>query len=426
MSRTVERVIFPTPIPKAIRVAAYARVSSGKDAMLHSLAAQVDHYSTYIRHHPGWEYVGVYADEAKTGTKASRENFQRLLADCRDGKIDRILTKSISRFARNTVTLLETVRELKGLGISVYFEEQNIDTETTGGELVLSFLASFAQEETLSTSENQKWRVRRNFENGMPWNGTMLGYRYDRGTLIAVPGEAQVVKLIFDSYLCGMGGIAIAKLLNAKGIPSRFGNIWSESSVMRVLNNYAYTGNLLLQKTYRQCHITKRRRVNEGEFPMYHVQNAHEPIIPLEQFNAVQEEIKRRAAKYTNPGDSKNRYPFTGRITCACCGKHYRRKLTAGGPVWICSTFNTRGKSACPSKQIPEGILLAATNEFGGVGNITAVTAHNGNLLEFVLADGTTATHRWQGRSRAASWTPEMRKAAGEKTRERNLSHAES
>ena len=181
MERVVQKVKFPPRQPKLKRVAAYARVSSGKDAMLHSLAAQVEYYSNYIRRHPGWEYVGVYADEAKTGTKDSREQFQQLLADCKAGKIDHILTKSISRMARNTVTLLETVRELKAMGISVYFEEQNIDTGTHDGELMLSILASYAQEESLSASENQKWRVRQNFENGQPWRGFMLGYRYKDG-----------------------------------------------------------------------------------------------------------------------------------------------------------------------------------------------------------------------------------------------------
>ena len=173
--RTIEQVRFTPSIPRPERVAAYARVSSGKEAMLHSLSAQVDYYSTYIRHHPGWEYVGVYTDEAKTGTKDSRENFQRLLADCRGGKIDHVITKSVSRFARNTVTLLETVRELKNMGISVYFEEQNIDTMTADGELMLTIIASYAQEESLSASENQKWRIRQNFEEGKPWKGVMLG-----------------------------------------------------------------------------------------------------------------------------------------------------------------------------------------------------------------------------------------------------------
>lgn len=203
MPRTVEQIQFTPHMPKALRVAAYARVSCGKDAMLHSLAAQVDHYSTYIRHHPGWEYVGVYADEAKTGTRDSRENFQRMLTDCRMGKINHIITKSISRFSRNTVTLLETVRELKGLGISVYFEEQSIDTATADGELMLSILASYAQEESLSASENQKWRVKRNFEEGIPWRFFMLGYRRENGKLAIVPEEAEIVRSIFDDYLAG-------------------------------------------------------------------------------------------------------------------------------------------------------------------------------------------------------------------------------
>ena len=208
MPRTVEQIQFAPRMPQPLRVAAYARVSSGKDAMLHSLAAQVDHYSTYIRHHHGWEYVGVYADEAKTGTKDSRENFQRMLTDCRAGKIDHIITKSISRFSRNTVTLLETVRELKELGISVYFEEQSIDTATADGELMLSILASYAQEESLSASENQKWRVKRNFEEGIPWR-----YRRENGKLAIVPEEAEIVRSIFDDYLAGKGVNAIAKRL---------------------------------------------------------------------------------------------------------------------------------------------------------------------------------------------------------------------
>ena len=192
--RIVTQTRFPQMnIPKLTRVAAYARVSSGKDAMLHSLSAQVSYYSELIQNHSGWQYVGVYADEALTGTKDNRENFQRLLADCRDGKVDLVITKSISRFARNTVTLLQTVRELKNMGVDVFFEEQNIHSLSADGELMLTILASYAQEESLSASENQKWRIRRNFENGMPWNGTMLGYRYEDGTLVVEPTEAEIV-----------------------------------------------------------------------------------------------------------------------------------------------------------------------------------------------------------------------------------------
>ena len=192
MERIVTQTRFAkTELPRAKRVAAYARVSSGKDAMLHSLSAQVSYYSKLIQNHGGWEYAGVYADEPLTGTKDNRENFQRLLADCRNGKVDMILTKSVSRFARNTLTLLETVRELKNLGVDVYFEEQNIHSATSDGELMLTILASYAQEESLSASENQKWRVRQQFQNGKPWRGFMMGYRYDGEKYIIVPALEQ-------------------------------------------------------------------------------------------------------------------------------------------------------------------------------------------------------------------------------------------
>ena len=423
MERIVQKVKFPPIQPKLKRVAAYARVSSGKDAMLHSLAAQVEYYSNYIRRHPGWEYVGVYADEAKTGTKDSREQFQQLLADCKVGKIDHILTKSISRMARNTVTLLETVRELKAMGISVYFEEQNIDTGTDDGEMMLSILASYAQEESLSASENQKWRVRQNFENGQPWRGFMLGYRYKEGQYIVVPEEAEIVRSIYADFLGGKGVTAIMKRLNKEGILTQQGFTWHKSAITRVLKNYTYTGNLLLQTKYRENHLTKRTLVNHGQLPQYHATNTHEPIIDINTYNAVQLEMYRRAQKYGKQQTS-GKYPFSGMITCALCGKHYRRKVTATGPVWICSTYNTLGKAACPSKAIPESTLMEIAATVSATGEITAVTAHNNNTLEFTLADGTVTVKQWQDRSRAASWTAEMRATAREKSRERNLKYA--
>ena len=423
MERVVQKVKFLPVPPKPKRVAAYARVSSGKDAMLHSLAAQVEYYSNYIRHHPGWEYVGVYADEAKTGTKDSREQFQRLLTDCKSGKIDHIITKSISRMARNTVTLLETIRELKSMGISVYFEEQNIDTGTDDGELMLSILASYAQEESLSASENQKWRVRQNFENGQPWRGFMLGYRYKDGQYIVVPEEAEIVQSIYADFLDGKGVIAIMKRLNEEGILTQQGFTWHKSAITRILKNYAYTGNLLLQTKFRENHLTKRTLVNRGQLPQYHATDTHEPIIDIGTYNLVQLEMHRRAQKHGKP-QAAGKYPFSGIITCAECGKHYRRKVTATGPVWICSTYNTHGKAVCPSKAIPESTLMEVAATVSATGGITAITAHNGNALVFTLADGTTTVKQWLDRSRAASWTPEMRAATGQKTRERNVKYA--
>ena len=429
MARTIKKVAFPVAqAPKLTRVVAYARVSSGKDTMLHSLSAQVSYYNDLIQRHPGWVFCGVYADEALTGTRADRENFTRLLQDCTAGKVDMVITKSISRFARNTVTLLETIRELKTIGVDVYFEEQNIHSISADGELMLSILASYAQEESLSASENQKWRIRHNFENGMPWTGTMLGYRYSDGKYVIEPNEAVTVRLIYDSYLSGMGITAIMKLLNEKGLLSRHGKAWCKSSVMRVLRNYAYTGNLLLQQTYRENHLTKRTLQNNGELPKYHITDSHEAIIPLRQFNAVQEEIKRRADKHTHPGVKQKTYPFTGMVVCGGCGKHYRRKVTKTGPVWICSTFNTLGKAYCSSKQIPENTLVSATEEIVGsvdalCDKITAIRAEENNTLVFCFKDGTGSVKRWEDRSRTESWTEEMKEAARQKALERSKSN---
>lgn len=425
MERTIKKIAFPVQeAPKLTRVVAYARVSSSKDAMLHSLSAQVSYYNDLIQRHPGWLFCGVYADEALTGTRADRENFTRLLQDCRSGKVDMVITKSISRFARNTVTLLEIVRELKLIGVDVYFEEQNIHSISADGELMLSILASYAQEESLSASENQKWRIRRNFENGMPWNGTLLGYRYENGKYIIVPKEAEIVRLIFDSYMDGMGITAIMKMLNDRGFLSRNGNVWCKSSVMKVLRNYCYTGNLLLQQTYRENHLTKRTLQNNGELPKYHITDSHEPIISLGQFNAVQEEIKRRADKHTHPGVKQKMYPFTGMVVCGGCGKHYRRKVTKTGPVWICNTFNSMGKAYCPSKQIPENTLISITEEaLGSIDalsdKIMAIRAEKDNTLVFCFKGGTETVKRWKDRSRSESWTEDMKEAARQKALER-------
>ena len=267
--RIVERVQFPNAQKvKLLRTATYAKVSNGKDAMLHSLSAQVSYYNSLIQSNPEWLFCGVYADEALTGTKDDRENFQRLLSECRAGHIDLIITKSISRFARNTVTLLETVRELKNLNVDVYFEEQNIHSISPDGESLLTLLGSYAQEESYSASENQKWRIRKNFEQGRLCSITMLGYRRDKhGTLIIIPEEAEIVRMIFNDFLSGMGKNAIASKLLAMGIPTKSGGVWTAWSVRRILKNEKYCGDFLLQKSYRENHITKRKMPNHGELP---------------------------------------------------------------------------------------------------------------------------------------------------------------
>lgn len=302
MARNVIRIEATPILPTRLKVAAYCRVSLGKEHMLQSLAAQVSHYSKYIQSRGEWEYVGVYADEAKTGTLDTRPEFQRLLADCRDGKVGLILTKTISRFARNTVTLLETVRELKDLGIGVLFEEQNIHTLTSDGELMLTILASYAQEEVLSVSENIKWRTRDDMKKGKFKPQKVFGYESVDGKLVIKPDEAEVVRLIFAEFLNGLGQTRIANKLNEMGIITTAGNKWRSSTIRRVLMNPKMCGNLLHQQRYISDPITKKIVVNKGELPMFFIENAHEGIVSVETYEAVQAEYARRAEKFKHTG----------------------------------------------------------------------------------------------------------------------------
>lgn len=433
MPKTVTILSRPPQLVRKKRVAAYARVSCGKDAMLHSLSAQVSRYSELIQNHEDWLYVGVYADEAKTGTKDSRDDFQRLIEDCRAGKIDMVITKSISRFARNTVTLLKTVRDFKAWGVDIFFEEQNIHTLSGDGELMMTILASYAQEESRSASENQKWRIKRNFEAGLPWRGTMLGYCLKDGKYSIITAEAEIVRRIYRDYLNGYGYTAIAKRLNEDGIPSPCNKQWKSSVISKMLGNYNYTGNLILQKTFRENHITKKTKVNRGEQPMYHAEDTHEAIIDLATFTAVQQEKAKRASKFTKKPAKKTTYPFTGMLVCENCGKNYRRKTTKTRVVWICNTFNTLGKDACASKQIPEETLISVSadvlghthfdeNEFKRC--VKSVLVCNGNILKFCFYDGSETKTVWKDRSRSESWTEEMKVAARNKTLERRNNNA--
>lgn len=420
MPKTVTKVAYPPQLQRKKRVAAYARVSSGKDAMLHSLSAQVSYYNDLIQNEVGWEFVGVYSDEAITGTKEERPGFQRMLEDCRNGKIDMILTKSISRFARNTVTLLETVRMLKALEVDVFFEEQNIHTMSADGELMLTILASYAQEESRSASENQKWRIKKNFEEGIPWNGRMLGYRMRDGQYYIIPEEAEIVRRIYREYLDGMGPNRIAAGLMEDGIPTMNGGIWQPQTIAKILRNYAYTGNLLLQKTFCENHITKKMIKNTGQKPRYLAEGTHEAIIQMDEWQSVQTEIERRASSHKVTPPAKPTFFYTGLIHCAKCGKNYRRKTTPTRVVWICATFNTRGKKYCASKQIPESTLDDLVAEVvSDPADIQKIIADDGNTIYFHLADGSVVTRIWADRSRAESWTAEKRELARQQAYER-------
>ena len=284
-----------TTLPKRKRVAAYARVSRETDRLMHSLSAQVSYYSELIQKNPEWEYAGVYADSAVSGTGISnRQEFKRLIADCDRGLIDIVLVKSISRFARNTVDLLRTVRHLKELGIEVRFEKEHISSFSDGGELMLTLLAGFAQEESRSISENCKWGIRKRYENGHPRNCICYGYQIVDGKFEIVPEEAEVIRQIFEWYLAGDSCYIICRKLNESGTKSYYGKKFTGTVLSYILRQEKYTGNVLLQKYYTESHVSHKERKNHGELPMYLVQDSHPAIISRETFDAVQQEIARR------------------------------------------------------------------------------------------------------------------------------------
>lgn len=422
--KRIEPLMKRLPVKK--RVAAYARVSSGKDAMRHSLSAQVSYYSRIIQENKEWQYVGVYVDEAITGTKDLREDFQRMLKDCREGKIDMIITKSISRLARNTVTLLEVIRELKNLNIDVYFQEDNIHTLSGDGELMLSILASFYQEESLSTSNNCKWRIRKGFENAELINlRFMYGYRIKKGNVEIYEEEAKVVKMIFEDYLSGMGGTLIAKKLKNMGVKKLRGGTWTSERVLDILKNEKYTGNAWLQKKYVKDHLTKKLVFNKGDLPKYYAEGTHPAIIDLITFQKAKDIITRNRGLYSAKNKSAN-YPFTSKIVCGICGKKYRHKNRQGRVSWNCTTNLKFGKEACNSKQIPEDILYMITTEVLGISKfdedyfeemIKEINVPEPRVLIFIFNDGRSIRKEWNYKSRSESWSDEAR----QKARERNL-----
>ena len=415
---------------KTIRVAAYARVSSDKDAAFHSLTAQRDYYEEYVSKQPDWILVGLYSDNAISGTVVERPEFQRMLQDCRLGKIDLVITKSITRFARNTVVLLQTIRELKSLDIDCYFEKEHMHSISPDGELLITLLAMYAEEEARSASENQKWRIRKKFEQGIPTNGKMLGYRLVDGKMVIIPEEAEIVRQIFADYLSGMGRCAIAKKLKQQHIEVENGNNWSDSAIDKILRNEKYTGNMLLQKTYRPDFRTKKGKKNRGEVRQYYVEDSHEAIIDAETFEEVQAEIERRRAthaKTAKPKEEREIFssPFTGIVVCGICGKHFLRKKQKSGTyrkvIWGCDGYFRYGKEYCPSQVIPEKILIEKTIEVLGVAELTkeAITERlktirvpSHNHLVFILVDDSIREVEWEHTSRRKSWTPEMKEAA--------------
>lgn len=371
---------------RRLKVAAYCRVSTDQEEQESSYEAQISYYTEKINGNSEWQMAGIFADEGITGTQAKkRPEFLKMIRKCRERKIDIILTKSLSRFARNTVDSLKYIRDLKALGIAIVFEKENINTLETDTEMMLTIMSCFAQAESESISKNVSWGIRQSFKNGnVPIQyKKLLGYRKGAdGNAEIVPEEAEVVKEIYRLYLDGMSLNMIVEKLNEKGLTTKGnGSPYRKEVVQRILTNEKYTGDALLQKTYVTDCITKKTRKNNGELPMYLVKNHHEPIISRVDFNRVQEEMARRSAKRViadkltkgEQGKYSAKYALSELLICGECGSHYRRVTwTAKGfkeIKWRCINRIQYGKKKCHNsptvdEQPLHKAIISAINEF--------------------------------------------------------------
>ena len=330
---------------KKLRVAAYCRVSTDSDAQLESLEAQKEHYKSYITSRDDWAFAGLYFDEGITGTKADkRPKLMQLIEDCKAKKIDFIITKSISRFSRNTTDCLEIVRTLLNLNIPVYFEKENINTGSMESELFLSILSSMAEGESTSISENNKWSIKKRFLDGTyKLSYTPYGYIWKDGEILVDPTQAEIVKRIFRELLSGKGTEAIAKELNQEQIPTKKGGRWTSTSIRGIIKNEKYTGDCIFQKTYTDSNFNRHK--NDGHLDQYYVADHHEAIISHEDFEAAAALIEQRASeKGIKKGNAKyqQRYAFSGKIICGECGNTFRRRIHSSTygkyAAWTCNT----------------------------------------------------------------------------------------
>ena len=341
-----------------IRIAAYCRVSTDSEDQQNSLMAQMRYYENFLADSETERLVSVYADEGITGTRMDkREEFQRMLKDCRRGKIDRIIVKSISRFARNTKDCLSVLRELKELGISVMFEKENIDTANITDEIMVTIMGGLAQEESSSISKNVRWSIRSKMKNGtVKFHSAPLGYDLYEGNLIINKREAEIVKSIYKMFLSGMGYDSICRELNeSKVIKNDKGTKWLSASVRYILTNEKYIGDSLWQKNYNTS-MPYRKVRNKGALEKYYINNTHEAIITKEEFEKVQELIEQR--KHPNK-NLINNYPLSKKIYCGKCGSLFKRRFINEKSYWVCREHYYNAEN-CQIKQIPEQAFYRA------------------------------------------------------------------
>ena len=372
-SRKGKTKVTRDEIPK-VRVAAYCRVSTDSEEQETSYEAQVTHYTSYIKSKPDWLFAGIYADDGISGTNTmNREAFNNLIKDCKAGKIDMVITKSISRFSRNTVDCLKYTRELKALNIAVYFEKENINTLDAKGEVLMTIMAALAQQESESLSANVRMGIQfRNQQGKVQVNhNRFLGYTKDQeGQLVIDPDQAKIVKRIYREYLEGSSLLQIKRSLENDGIRNGAGNTkWHESNIKQILTNEKYIGDALLQKTYTVDILEKKRSKNTGELPKYYVEGSHEAIIEKSIFLKVQAEMDRRANVHKS-GKKRvysSRYALSSLVQCGQCGDIYRRLTWSirgrKEVVWKCASRVEHGPDKCAARTIKEDVLHAVIVE---------------------------------------------------------------
>lgn len=353
-----------------LRVAAYCRVSTDSDEQATSYEAQIEHYTEYISKNPEWVLAGIFAGDGITGTNTKkRDEFNRMIEECHDGNIDMIITKSISRFARNTLDCLKYIRELKDLNISVFFEKESINTMDAKGEVLLTIMASLAQQESQSLSQNVKLGIQYRYQQGKVQinHNRFLGYTKDAdGNLVIEPEQAEIVRRIYREYLQGLSMDKIAAGLEADGILTGAGKTkWHTSTINKILRNEKYIGDALLQKTYTTDFLTKKRIKNNGTVPQYYVEGDHEPIIPKDIFLLVQGELVRRRVVHTSDNGKRHCYSckhcFSQIVICDECGEFYRRvhwnNRGSKSIVWRCCSRLDNTGHACHSRTVNETLL---------------------------------------------------------------------
>lgn len=354
------------------RVCAYCRVSTDNEDQLSSFDAQIQFYTNKITSNPEWEFIGIYADEGISGTNTKKRlEFNKMIDDCMNGKIDLIMTKSISRFARNTLDCLHYVRQLKDKNIAIFFEKENINTLDGRGDFLITLLSSLAQEESSSLSKSTRMGIVYRFQEGKvrvnhKW---FLGYTKDEnGDLVIDPEQAKTVRRIYREFLEGKSAYSIIKGLERDGIKNGAGSTkWWDSNIYQILKNEKYMGDALLQKSYTVDFLNKKRVKNDGFVQKYYVENSHEPIISKEDFAAVQAEFARRNSlrgfSKTGKSEYSSKLPFSGKIYCSCGAKFNRSQWGTGKymrPIWTCINHKANGEKACPQKSIVESNLEKA------------------------------------------------------------------